>query len=156
MIAAALKRRTSGVGMSHRIQAFAVVSTAAVLFAGAALGQPTPVAPPVASADGAALFDQNCSACHQPTGKGIPGAFPALAGDPFVVGPAAAPASVVLNGRGGMPTFGKDLTDEQIAAILTYVRSSWGNHAVAVTPGVIQAARNAGNQVQQGGALQAH
>ena len=78
-------------------------------------------------------FTDNCSACHQVDGKGIPGAFPALAGDPFVVGPATNPIGVVLNGRAGMPTFKNDLTDEQIAAALTYVRSSWGNKASAVT-----------------------
>ncbi len=136
--------------MIHRLHAFAATSVASLLFtglsAGSALAQP----------DGAALFDQNCSACHQSTGKGIPGAFPALASDPFVLGAPSAPASVVLNGRGGMPTFGKDLTDDQIAAVLTYVRSSWGNHAAAVAPAVVQAARNSGNQVQKDGALQAH
>ena len=79
-------------------------------------------------------FTDNCSACHQPDGKGIAGAFPALAGDKFVVGPAAGPIGVVLNGRGGMPTFKTDLTDEQIAAALTHVRSSWGNQASAVSP----------------------
>jgi cytochrome c6 len=78
-------------------------------------------------------FTDNCSACHQPDGKGIPGAFPALAGDPFAVGPAEKPIGVVLNGRAGMPTFKDDLTDEQIAAALTYVRSSWGNNAAPVT-----------------------
>src|SRR5882757_9138712 len=79
-------------------------------------------------------FVDNCSACHQVDGKGIPGAFPALAGDRFVIGPATAPIGVVLNGRAGMPTFKADLTDEQIAAALTYIRSSWGNSASPVTP----------------------
>jgi cytochrome c6 len=86
-------------------------------------------------------FTENCSACHQVDGKGIPGAFPALAGDTFVVGPATGPIGVVLNGRAGMPTFKADLTDEQIAAALTYVRSSWGNAAPAVTPDQVNAQR---------------
>ncbi len=90
---------------------------------------------------GQELFKQNCSACHQLTGKGIPGAFPALAGDPFVVGPPELVASTVVHGRGGMPTFGPELTDVQIATILTYVRSAWGNQASAITPDMVAKAR---------------
>jgi mono/diheme cytochrome c family protein len=55
--------------------------------------------------DGAALFKQNCAACHQPQGQGVPGAFPALTGNAFVQGDPKAVASVLLNGRGGMPNF---------------------------------------------------
>ena len=46
---------------------------------------------------GSALFSQNCAACHQPNGQGVHGAFPALAGDPFVQGDSRAVASVLLN-----------------------------------------------------------
>lgn len=94
-----------------------------------------------AKTDGAQLFAQNCAACHQSTGKGIPGAFPALAGDKVVTGPAAPLASVVLKGRAGMPSFSSDLSDEQIAAILTHVRASWGNKAPPVAASVVAAAR---------------
>lgn len=97
-----------------------------------------------AKADGAQLFAQNCAACHQSNGKGIPGAFPALAGDMFVKGPAAPIASVVLKGRAGMPSFSADLTDEQIAAILTYARASWGNKAPPIAASVVAAARKGG------------
>ena len=96
-----------------------------------------------AQPSGAVLFDQNCSACHQITGKGIPGAFPALAGDAFVKGAPTTVISVVLKGRGGMPTFAADLNDAQIAAILTYVRSTWGNHAAAVPPKMVASVRGA-------------
>lgn len=109
-----------------------------------------------APADGAKLFAQNCSACHQLTGKGIPGAFPALAGDVLVQGPAVGPAKVVLNGRGGMPTFKGELTNLQIATILTYVRNSWGNHALPVTPAAVAEARGGGDLAKASGALQAH
>ncbi|MHB8283793.1 MAG: c-type cytochrome [Caulobacteraceae bacterium] len=109
-----------------------------------------------APADGAKLFAQNCSACHQLTGKGIPGAFPALAGDVLVQGPAIGPAKVVINGRGGMPTFKAELSNQQIAAILTYVRSSWGNHAPAVTPAIVSQARGGGDLAKASGAMQAH
>jgi cytochrome c6 len=94
-----------------------------------------------AELDGGGLFAQNCSACHQKNGKGIPGAFPALAGDAFVVGPPEQVVLTVLNGRGAMPTFAKDLSDQQIAAIITYVRSSWGNKADPVDAGLIRTIR---------------
>ena len=101
-------------------------------------------------------FTENCSACHQVDGKGIPGAFPALAGDAFVVGPASAPIGVVLNGRAGMPTFKADLTDEQIAAALTYVRTSWGNAATPVTPDQVKALRTGAAPVPDKQPTQAH
>lgn len=84
--------------------------------------------------DPAKEFGDNCAACHQFDGKGIEGAFPALAGDKFVLGPIDAPVRTVLNGRGGMPSFRADLSDDRIAAALTYVRSHWGNHAPPVAP----------------------
>ncbi|AXA93883.1 cytochrome c [Massilia sp. YMA4] len=86
-----------------------------------------------AEADGKAVFQKSCAACHQASGKGIPGAFPALAGNAFVQGPAQDPATVLLKGRGGMPDFSASLSDADIAAVLTYVRSSWGNGAAALT-----------------------
>lgn len=101
-------------------------------------------------------FMDNCSACHQPDGKGIPGAFPALAGDPFVVGPMDKPIGVVLNGRGGMPTFKADLTDDQIAAALTHVRTSWGNKASAVTPTDVAKLRMDAQPVPDKKPIQAH
>jgi len=82
-----------------------------------------------------------CSACHQPDGKGIPEAFPALAGNAFVQGDARSVASVPLLGRGGMPNFSKRLDDATLAAILSYVRSAWGNAASAITAGQIAALR---------------
>jgi mono/diheme cytochrome c family protein len=83
--------------------------------------------------DGKNLFAQNCAACHQPGGKGIPGAFPALAGNAFVQGTPSDVAAVLLKGRGGMPDFSASLDDGEIAQVLTYVRSSWGNGAAPVT-----------------------
>ena len=104
-------------------------------------------APPslaAAAPDGQALFISNCSACHQATGLGVPGAFPALAGDKFVTGDGKTVAHVVLFGRGGMPAFKGDLGDADIAAILTYVRSAWGAKAAPITPGDVATARGAG------------
>jgi mono/diheme cytochrome c family protein len=96
-----------------------------------------------AQGDGAALFQQNCSACHQTTGQGVPGAFPALAGDKFVVGDPKGPAYVVTHGRGGMPNFSEDLDDKQVAAILSFVRNSWGNKAPALDAALVASVRGA-------------
>lgn len=103
---------------------------------------PTLAAAPDGALDPARVFSDNCAACHQEDGKGIEGAFPALAGDKFVLGAADQPIHVVLEGRGGMPTFKADLTDAQIAAALTHVRTSWGNSASPVTPDAVAAIRS--------------
>lgn len=110
---------------------------ALVAFAMLASAPAAAQAPP----DGAALFAGNCAACHQAKGQGIPGAFPALAGDKFVVGEPGAVAATVLNGRGGMPSFRDVLSDAQLAAVVSYVRGSWGNGAPAIPPAVFAAAR---------------
>ena len=109
-----------------------------------------------AAPSGQQLFLDNCSACHRPHGEGVKGAFPTLVGDPVATGDAHAAALKVLNGRGGMPSFKASLSDETIAAILTYVRSSWGNKSGPVTPAIVAAARGGGatHQVQSG--QQAH
>jgi cytochrome c oxidase subunit 2 len=95
------------------------------------------------AAKGEKIFAENCAACHQANGKGIPGAFPALDGSKVVNGPADAQIALVLNGKVGtaMPPW-KQLSDTQIAAVITYTRNAWGNHTgEAVQPSVIVAAR---------------
>jgi cytochrome c6 len=94
-------------------------------------------------ADGKTLFAKNCAACHQASGKGIPGAFPALAGNGFVQGPPAEVATVLLKGRGGMPDFSGSLDDAEIAQVLSYVRTSWGNGAAALSEQEVGAQRGA-------------
>jgi len=96
---------------------------------------------PASAADGKAVFQKSCAACHQASGKGIPGAFPALAGNAFVQGPAQDPATVLLKGRGGMPDFSASLSDADMAAVLTYVRASWGNRGDALTEQQVAALR---------------
>lgn len=86
-----------------------------------------------ASADRAQAFLENCSACHLATGRGVPPIFPALAGNVLVKGDPAAVVQVVLAGRNGMPAFRNDLDDAQLADIISYVRSSWGNGKSPVT-----------------------
>jgi mono/diheme cytochrome c family protein len=105
-----------------------------------------PNPPPAASeavataGDGAVVFENTCSACHQPDGKGSPGQFPPLAANPDVFLASDFPAAVALNGIEGpitvegqsfdkvMPAF-DFLSDAEIAAVVTYVRSNWGNGA---------------------------
>lgn len=102
------------------------------------------------------LFAQNCAACHQAKGEGVAGAFPPLAGNKFVQGDPKGPAYVVTHGRGGMPNFADDLDDKQIAEILTYVRTSWGNAASALDPAAIAAQRGAASPPNQEAGLPYH
>ena len=102
------------------------------------------------------LYADNCSACHQATGKGIKGAFPALAASPLALGPAAPLVTTVLNGRAGMPAFKDDINDADLAAIMTYVRTSWGNKGKPVTTAEIAAIRAKAKAAQKARGLQAH
>ncbi len=121
--------------------AFLVSAALAVAAPHAGAAQTPAPAAATGAADGAALFAANCAACHQPEGPGIPGAFPALAGDPFVVGDPKPVVLTLLNGRGGMPTFRDDLKDDQLAAIISYVRASWGNKAPPIDAATFAALR---------------
>ena len=94
---------------------------------------------------GQKVFEDNCADCHRLNGKGLPGTFPAHDGNPFVVGPPEPVIATVLNGRKGnlgqMPTWKDKLDDQQIAAVLTYIRQAWSNRAPAVTPAMVAATR---------------
>ena len=115
------------------------------------------LAPSAASAASPqSLYMDNCSACHQATGKGVKGAFPALAGSPLVQGDGAIVAATVLGGRAGMPSFKDDLNDADLSVLLTYVRSSWGNKGKPVTAADVAAARVKLNAAKKTRNLQAH
>lgn len=101
---------------------------------------------------GEQTFATVCAACHQANGKGLPGAFPSLAGSEWVTGDAETPIRVVIAGLSGpIKVAGADfnsmmppppgLDDEKIAAVLTYVRKSFGNTAGAVTKEQVAAVR---------------
>jgi cytochrome c oxidase subunit II len=92
---------------------------------------------------GEKVYTANCVACHQASGKGVPGAFPALDGSQVVNGPKAEQINVVLNGRKAMPAWKSVLSDTDIAAVITYTRNSWSNKAQEnlVQPAEIVAAR---------------
>jgi len=92
---------------------------------------------------GAIVYAANCNACHQANGKGVPGAFPPLDGSKIVTGPHAAQIAIVLNGKPGtaMPPW-TQLSDTDLAAVITFTRNSWGNKTgEAVQPSEIKAAR---------------
>ena len=92
---------------------------------------------------GEKVYAANCVACHQATGKGIPGAFPALDASAVVTGPKAAQISILLNGKNAMPAWKSTLSDTEIAAVITYTRNSWSNKAAEnlVQPAEVLAAR---------------
>jgi mono/diheme cytochrome c family protein len=102
---------------------------------------------------GQRLYEVSCAACHTASGQGIAGLFPALAGSPVVQSADAATLiDVVLNGghavatagamtAPGMPAFGWQLSDDQVAAIVTFVRNSWGNAAAPVDAAAVSSAR---------------
>ncbi len=108
-----------------------------------------------ATLDGAALYKSNCASCHGHTGKGISNAVPPLAGSLFVNADPVKLAQLPLRGirgpihvngqlyNGVMPAFADTLSDDQLAAILTYERSAWGNSAGPVTAAQVAQARTA-------------
>jgi mono/diheme cytochrome c family protein len=94
--------------------------------------------------DGEALFAGRCAACHQASGAGLPGVFPPLAKSEWVIGNVDTLSAIVLHGiegeltvlsqpfNGVMPPFKDQLSDAEISALVTYIRSAWGNGAGAV------------------------
>ncbi|HRC59389.1 Cytochrome c oxidase subunit 2 [Candidatus Propionivibrio aalborgensis] len=78
---------------------------------------------------GEKVYAANCAACHQPNGEGLPGAFPGLSGSKMVNEDKAGHIDIVINGKPAtaMAAFGKQLSDLDIAAVVTYERNSWGN-----------------------------
>lgn len=119
--------------------------------AGKSAEAPKPVDPMVL---GRRTFS-NCVTCHQENGEGVPGTYPPLAGSEIVNGPPEQLAAILLHGLNGplhvrgatyngeMPEWGSKLKDEQIAAVLTYVRASFGNHAPPVSAELVRQVRQA-------------
>lgn len=105
---------------------------------------------PGSSSDGGAIYLTNCSSCHQADGRGVPGIFPALAGNPAVTGDARAVIAVVALGRrrsapapgtfgGVMPAWHGLLSDTDIADVVTYIRFAWHNDAGPVSQAQVRA-----------------
>lgn len=104
-------------------------------------------------AQGRALYSSYCESCHQATGEGLPGAFPPLKGSAVVNrDDATKHLQVILQGLRGarvsgvvytnpMPPFAGILTDAEIAAIVDYERTAWGNHGTLVSATEVAAER---------------
>jgi cytochrome c oxidase subunit II len=95
-------------------------------------------------ARGEKVYAANCVACHQANGQGVKGAFPSLDGSALIKEPKGRHIEIVLNGKQGtaMAPFGKQLSDTDIAAVITYERNSWSNKTgEVIQPSEIRAAR---------------
>lgn len=105
-------------------------------------------------ARGAEVYTRHCADCHGAQGEGRAPEFPPLAGNLSVLAPSTANAiRVVLNGgfapgtRGnpqpyGMPPFRQSLSDDEVAAVVSYIRGSWGNQAAPVSPPDVRSFRS--------------
>jgi mono/diheme cytochrome c family protein len=113
-----------------------------------------PRLPPDPKVVGKALFSANCITCHQADGEGVPGQYPPLAGSEVETGDATNQLiAIVLKGLQGpveikgkpfnnaMQAWEGQYTDQQLASILTYVRSDWGNNAPAITADMVKQIR---------------
>jgi mono/diheme cytochrome c family protein len=146
------------VANSTSVMSDADVHAIAVYLKGLPAGAPEPAASPPPQADmaaGAAVYAHACIACHEVGGEGAPRIYPPLPGNANLQ--SADPLStlrIILDGAqtvttprapntGSMPAYAKDLSDQQIADVATYIRNSWGNAAPAVTPEQVAKARKA-------------
>jgi mono/diheme cytochrome c family protein len=115
-------------------------------------GKPAPVVPPLSPADqtrfaaGSEVYKSICIACHQPDGRGKEHVAPALVASKFALATPVVPVRILLGGKEGnvglMPPLNA-LTDDQIAAVLTYIRREWGNTASPVDVGTVKEVRSA-------------
>jgi mono/diheme cytochrome c family protein/glucose/arabinose dehydrogenase len=94
---------------------------------------------------GRAIYQNLCLPCHQANGRGLEKIAPPLVGSEFVLGPPAIPIRIVLSGKEGtvglMPPLGGALSDDQIAAVLTYIRREWGQTGSPIGPALVAAVR---------------
>lgn len=121
---------------------------------GTAGAQGTAIKPTAATRTGAQIFSSTCAACHQAKGEGTD-TYPPLAGSEWVQGDESRVVRIILHGligdvevqgqvyNGAMPAWGPSLNDAEIAAVATYIRSSWGNKALPITAETVAKARAA-------------
>ena len=120
----------------------------------ASLRPPEVAVNPAQKADGKQIYIGKCAACHQATGLGIPGVFPPLAGSEWVVGDEKILTLIMLHGvngemevkgtvyKGAMPAW-KSLSDGDLAAVMSYIRSDWGNKSAEIAPDTVATQRDA-------------
>jgi mono/diheme cytochrome c family protein len=98
-------------------------------------------------AAGREIYQTLCSVCHQPDGRGRERVAPPLVGARLVMGPPAIAVRILLHGKRGpanvMPALGTLMTDEQIAAVLTYARREWGQTGSAIQAATVKDIRGA-------------
>jgi mono/diheme cytochrome c family protein len=115
--------------------------------------------PPIATSgaskvDGKQIYAGKCIACHQGNGNGVAGVFPPLAASDWVTGDEKTLTHILLHGingeievkgvvyKGAMPAW-KTLSDDELAAVMSYIRSDWGNTAPAIKPATVKEQREA-------------
>ena len=118
------------------------------------LRPPVQVAGAVTAVDGKQIFGGKCAACHQATGLGVAGVFPPLAASEWVVGDEIVLTHILLHGvngplvvkgntyNGAMPAW-NSMNDMELAAVMTYIRTEWGNKAEPITAETVKAQREA-------------
>jgi mono/diheme cytochrome c family protein len=94
-----------------------------------------------------------CTSCHQQDGQGLEGSFPPLDGSTWVTGSPEVPVRILLHGmegavevagseyNGNMPAWGDQLSDREIAGVVSYIRSAWSNEASSVEPSLVESLR---------------
>ncbi len=115
---------------------------------------PQPKAGAIAELPGEKVFKSKCAACHQANGKGLPGSYPPLVGSKLLNTEPTTPIRIVLHGiqgpivregqsyNGAMTPHKDILNDLEIAEVLTYARSQWGNTGAAITEDEVKAVRS--------------
>ena len=98
---------------------------------------------------GREVYQSLCAACHQPDGRGREQLAPSLVGSELALGTPGIAVRIVLNGKEGsvglMPPLGSVLSDDQVAAALTYIRREWGHTATPIAPSSVGDVRTATN-----------
>jgi mono/diheme cytochrome c family protein len=120
----------------------------------ATLRPPVKAAGAAAAVDGKQLYGSKCAACHQASGQGVAGVFPPLAGSEWVLGDEKILTHILLHGingemevkgviyKGAMPAW-KSLSDDELAAVMSHIRSDWGNQAPPILASTVKAQREA-------------
>ena len=143
-------------GMSQRIALAAAMMVGVLALPNGTAHAQAATQPAAAKAPrtGAQIFATTCAACHQAQGEGT-NTYPPLAGSEWVNGPESRMVRIILHGlvgdvevqgnvyNGAMPAWGPTLSDAEIAAVATYIRSSFGNQALPITAATVAQARAA-------------